>query len=49
MIHAILIMLMGWGEKPRTVDVCGMVGTLIIPAALTFGLVRSTRKAPSHG
>lgn len=39
-----VILLMG-ERAPVVVDLCPMVGTLLIPAALVFGYVRSRRAA----
>lgn len=42
MLNALLTMLNsgGWGESPKICDIFGFVA---VPAALTFGLVRSLR------
>ena len=40
---AALILLMGERE-PITIELCPMIGTLVVPALLVFGLVRSLRR-----
>lgn len=41
---ATLILLMG-ERAPKTIELCPMIGTLVIPGALVFGMLRARKAA----